>query len=587
LYYFFPRHINERKTDDAGINIFYSTPSCYLKSLHDANITWPEKTDDFFPYSSDPHAFWTGYFTSRPTQKRYERMGNHFLQVCKQLSSIAPVHENSFERRLDTLRDAMGMMQHHDAITGTEKQHVADDYARLLHAAINNCGDNAKSALAQFSTGLQPDAIKDKDGIQFDSCLHLNISVCNEYEDKQQFTVTVYNALAHSREEYIRVPVSGFRYLVQDYRGQMIEHQVVPISESVIGIHHRKSKAAYEIVFMATEIPPLGYKSFFISKVAEKSYVKGKPIVRNNPKVVEIGNDNIKVRFEDNGFISNVVVDGIEYKFSQNFVLYEGAVGNNQVFENRSSGAYIFRPKPNTTERIVSRSADIKVMKGKYVDEVHQIFNDWISQVVRVYKSERFVEFEWLVGPIPIDDNTGKEISSRFYTNMKTNGIFYTDSNGREMLKRLRNHRPTWNVDLKEEIAGNYYPINTKVAIEDEEVRLSVLTDRAQGGSSVYDGTVELMVHRRLLHDDAFGVGEALNETAFGRGLVARGKHYLFLGKKFQKSPTLQAQERFLQNEVLIPSWLFFSDTSKMSYNEWTEKFTNIVSNRKFSLTKI
>ena len=24
------------------------------------------------------------------------------------------------------------------------------------------------------------------------------------------------------------------------------------------------------------------------------------------------------------------------------------------------------------------------------------------------------------------------------------------------------------------------------------------------------------MVHRRLLHDDAFGVGEALNETAFG-----------------------------------------------------------------------
>ena len=34
------------------------------------------------------------------------------------------------------------------------------------------------------------------------------------------------------------------------------------------------------------------------------------------------------------------------------------------------------------------------------------------------------------------------------------------------------------------------------------------------------------MVHRRLLHDDAFGVGEALNETAFGgEGLVARGKH--------------------------------------------------------------
>ena len=41
------------------------------------------------------------------------------------------------------------------------------------------------------------------------------------------------------------------------------------------------------------------------------------------------------------------------------------------------------------------------------------------------------------------------------------------------------------------------------------------------------DGEMELMVHRRLLDDDAFGVGEPLNETAFGMGLVARGKHFL------------------------------------------------------------
>ena len=34
--------------------------------------------------------------------------------------------------------------------------------------------------------------------------------------------------------------------------------------------------------------------------------------------------------------------------------------------------------------------------------------------------------------------------------------------------------------------------------------------------------------YRRLLHDDAFGVGEALNETAFGVGLVARGTHRLY-----------------------------------------------------------
>jgi hypothetical protein len=77
---FLKRYANERSAN-TSVNLFYSTPSCYLKSLHDAKITWPTKVDDFFPYASDPHAFWTGYFTSRPTVKRMERVGNHYLQV--------------------------------------------------------------------------------------------------------------------------------------------------------------------------------------------------------------------------------------------------------------------------------------------------------------------------------------------------------------------------------------------------------------------------------------------------------------------------------------------------------------------------
>lgn len=85
-------------------------------------------------------------------------------------------------------------------------------------------------------------------------------------------------------------------------------------------------------------------------------------------------------------------------------------------------------------------------------------------------------------------------------------------------------------------------------------------------------------VHRRLLKDDAFGVGEALNETAFGTGLISRGKHWVVFGKKGLPSPNLEAQERFLQNEVLIPAWLFFSNASGMSFDDWANKFNNEVS---------
>ncbi len=36
------------------------------------------------------------------------------------------------------------------------------------------------------------------------------------------------------------------------------------------------------------------------------------------------------------------------------------------------------------------------------MQEVHQVYNDWLSQVVRVYAEENIAELEWMVGPIPI-----------------------------------------------------------------------------------------------------------------------------------------------------------------------------------------
>ncbi|CAN0287731.1 unnamed protein product, partial [Ectocarpus fasciculatus] len=105
----------------------------------------------------------------------------------------------------------------------------------------------------------------------------------------------------------------------------------------------------------------------------------------------------------------------------------------------------------------------------------------------------------------------GKEVISRFWApSLASKGTFYTDSNGREFQRRVRNERPTWDLDVTQPVAGNYYPATAAVFLrdegegdddgdEDEMQQLSVLTDRAQGVSSLADGELELMAHRRLL----------------------------------------------------------------------------------------
>jgi lysosomal alpha-mannosidase len=53
--------------------------------------------------------------------------------------------------------------------------------------------------------------------------------------------------------------------------------------------------------------------------------------------------------------------------------------------------------------------------------------------------------------------------------------------------------------------------------------------DRSSGGASIRDGSIEIMIHRRLVYSESTSLGEPLNETAFGKGLVVRGKHVVIV----------------------------------------------------------
>lgn len=514
------KYVNALQANGSKVNVLYSTPSCYLQELNQANLTWPLKTDDFFPYADAAHDFWTGYFTSRPALKLYERMSNSRLQTCNQLEVLGGPKSRSGpfgEGDSDTMKRAMGVAQHHDAVSGTEKQHVANDYAKRLAIGWAHCEVLVRNSLAVLSGSEVPRVF----------CENLNISVCPLTENSNTFSMNVYNPLARAVSWPVRLPVNGSQYSVTDANGKAVDSQVVPLSRSTQEVRRDRGYAKGELVFQV-EAPPLGYTTYVISLLKDKSpKAKAKP--RAPPS---IQNKFLKVTFDNNtGLLKSLTNLETQQtiQLSQNFYWYNASAGNSYD-SIQPSGAYIFRPN-SSTPFIINKTAEIEIVTiSGVVQEVTQVFSPWVSQVIRLYEGRKELELEWTVGPVPIKDGLGKEVITRFDTDIMSSGYFYTDSNGREVLERRKDYRPTWDLKQSEPIAGNYYPINSRAYIKDAKQQLTVVTDRSQGVSSIYNGSLEIMLHRRLLYDDVRGVGEPLSEPGdFYDGLVVRGRLLLTL----------------------------------------------------------
>lgn len=532
-------YINNLQESGSSINMFYSTPSCYLHSLSQANLTWSTFTEDFFPYASDPDAYWTGYFTSKPSIKRFTRYANGFLQACKQVIALTNISEDySFN-----LRKAMGVMQHHDAVTGTEKDYVAKDYAAMLTTGIEDC------ELA-FNEAYR--AILEGSGNTFSEhffCQNLNISECYWSENEIGFFLVVYNPQPRWISEYVRLPVVAENYLIIDNNNNELPIQLSPISNQVQVLPERLSWADRELIFPVS-VPPLGVSVY---QVFQQGGSSDEFTQETHAGDVTIENENLKVVIESRtGLMKEIILGDLQVPLRQSFYWYEAQPG---FRHERPSGAYAFNPRFDYAYSL-HENVTFRVNKGPLVEEVHQTFTPWLSQTIRVYKGEHHVEFDWTIGPIPIDDRLGKEIITTYETSLDTQGYFYTDSNARQTMKRKRDFRSSFPLNLTEKVASNYYPINSWIHIKDEDrkLQMTILTDRAQGASSIYDGSIEIMLHRRLLFDDGFGVEEPLNEIGIdGRGVIVRGKHWLLL------RPTGDSLYRQLAQRMFLPPILSFT----------------------------
>ena len=133
---------------------FYSTPEKYFNSIkNELKMNNKElalyKNIDFYPLRTD--CFWTGYFTSRPYLKGYIRKASTiYYSISKYHSMNRLINDNEYINdnitisNLNELRNVVALNQHHDAITGTSKTYVSDDFIQKIQDNVNNVETNLK-----------------------------------------------------------------------------------------------------------------------------------------------------------------------------------------------------------------------------------------------------------------------------------------------------------------------------------------------------------------------------------------------------------------------------------------------------------
>jgi Glycosyl hydrolases family 38 C-terminal domain/Alpha mannosidase middle domain/Glycosyl hydrolases family 38 C-terminal beta sandwich domain len=566
---------------DGRVNAFYSTPSIYTDAKLSSGKSYTLKTDDYMNYADGPHAYWSGYFVSRAALKHYIRDTSSVFQAAKQVQAVTGgATDMSPSNPLYRLERAMGVTQHHDAVAGTSKQHVAYDYARRLAWGREDADALFNTAFGKL-TGYA--------SATYYSCDLSNSTICPALENGSSSTVVlIWNSQAQTKTNVpvlipVGLPAGITRYAVYGPTGSPVTGQMVPLSDRDTSLrtsyyNYTSTNPTQWLAFQAT-LPPVGYAAYFI--VPSASFEDAPLTFLSNVEQVESGADSQIT----NGLLT-LTFDGssgqlihwhntqtnFDSPLSQTWSWYNASVGNHD--DGQASGAYIFRPNSSTAFPVAGAPVTVTLVTGPVLNAARQTFASWLTQEVRLWANVATADIEYTVGPIPFKDGLGKEIVSVFNTEMSTNQTWYTDSNCRDSNQRIYNYRPSWNFSVHEPVAGNYMPVNCFIDMVDINTQntFSVVTERSQAGASLAEGELEIMVHRRLQHDDGRGVGEPLNETGIdGNGLIIRGIHRL----SFENSATAGATRRTAVGDLLYkPIVRYASMPSGMPPSSWILQYT-------------
>jgi hypothetical protein len=162
---------------DSSIHVSWSTPDAYFAEVRRRAATAKDRsypalppTVDFFPYEDNARSHWVGFYTTRPWLKEATRAASRLLHASLLTQTFV---KGTIEHGVARLASAVALVQHHDGITGTAREHVANDYVHRLTSASVDATAELVASLAELHE-TTPWQLCDDD--ELDGCVALVVN---------------------------------------------------------------------------------------------------------------------------------------------------------------------------------------------------------------------------------------------------------------------------------------------------------------------------------------------------------------------------------------------------------------------------
>ena len=553
------------------INFFYSTPEKYFSYMQkELSENKEQKLEtvthkDFYPLRTD--CYWTGYFTSRPYLKGcIRKASNAFYSFSKYFSFnrfIDKTFVKSIYSDLNELRAVVALNQHHDAITGTCKQYVSSDYINRMENKLLKVEQNFRNDL------------EEKFNIKID-LLSYNNYIASNYENDfiiernndNKIKIGIYNPimtndLGDINPILIGIEISNTNYI---YEIEGIKSNFFCINEKSINnpelfVYKNKCFINFFLNFKKGEEITFITLIKTSQEIKPEQYNKLSNLNLTSNKIELIKNDkNIKsLEFNPKKFSFTLKYLNEDEEISEIYFSYfDGMYYVNAG--NCKDGAYVFSPYNRYPDRISIQYENSFYIKGDigitfvtrndmtsftfftfYYDPFFAKVEHFFDNMENNYFLKRFSFAYNFVIQTDIDN-----------LNAYNKSIFYTDANGLEPMKRVVD---TFEYEESETVSngGNFYPVTSYISIKDKnngKNKITLFTDRPQGGSGFLPGSVSLTLQRMSYGTDNKGLTENMYEKESMKSDDFRTTHLIVFGNRINKY--LNEKNKYLEYKTSL-----------------------------------